>query len=1139
MTFEPKPGMRINLNNETIEFISLESSGPAKVFVYAEAGKEGIIYKLLKGGEYYALKVFYPDYQDERLLKNTEKLSQFKHLEGFRVAERIVINPKSYPEVVNEFPELNYSVLMPWIQGTVWGNLMVNDRPLRSEKYLKIAQELIKAVHNLEAQGLAHCDLSNNNFIIDPAHSSIELIDIEDMFAPDMPRPIPHISYGTPGYRTKWIADKGLWSPNSDRFGLAILCAEIITWHNKEIRDNKAGNTSYFDEIEIGTDCERYRLMKTYLSRMSDDLSNLFEKAWFSENSDQCPLISDWMNVVNNLDASKIKVDEIDMIYDAPLEGSTVIKDGIPHIPPPKIELSNSMLDFGVLQKSNNDLQIVIANTGGSVLTGRFILSPWVETSSNRFSIRPGEKEKITVSINSGYPKPQTGLGYRAPNALVVESNAGVEIIGARYKLKKPIYYKTWLGVLIICVLGIIIFSLASERNFYQKNINLTATADANNMQATATKQAQNLFETATQLEQFSRATSTKQAQSAATTSTALAKISTSVAAQAAETATSRAIGDQITSIDLVVHYVEGSPAENEIAYDVNIYLSIVDSTGNPIKDLTTDSLTVTEDSQKVEITSLDLASEEPISIVLVMDTSGSMSGTGATAAKIAASNFISRMGNDDRVAIVTFDNTVKTKINFTTDHIAALNQISLIEVVRGAGTCLYDAAYQAIQMASTLPSGQRAVILFTDGVDETSSGVVCSTHTTEDVINIASEGGTRTPIYTLGMGSRIDTNTLKRLAELTGGRYSNSPDSSQLDAVFLRLSDQLRSQYILKYESVAGPGAHTLAVSSNYLNAHDTDTRNFLLPAMYTRIAFTSPLEGEVVSGIMKIAVSLSGQGETVDRVAFGINGEVVGTDATTPYELEIDLNPYSTGKLTLSAIAYGSTNTELTRKSITVEHAKADTGIENLPSLTNSDKLFRIVEVSIGGLVLITIVILAFFIIRRIRKGKTGDAASVNAKSNKLGGDHTVDSWELSADAFGQLIVEGSDDLTMIGHRFEINSSLTTLGRSSDNDITLPKDSPVSRHHAEIFKKGSGLYLREVESKGSSGKSKPPTFGTFINESPIGSDPVLLQTGDVIRLGKRMRLKFEASLSTSDTQSITHDGLLSSDDEKTQHEY
>jgi serine/threonine protein kinase len=169
MSFEPKPGTSIKLGAENIHFVPLEPSGPASVFVYAESGKEGIVYKVSNGREFYALKVFYPQYSDKRLLETTEKLGRFKELEGFRVAERKVINQETHPQIVEEHPDLNYAVLMPWIEGTVWGNLMIDmNMSLHYESYFQIIQALARVVCNLESQGLAHCDLSNNNFLIAP-----------------------------------------------------------------------------------------------------------------------------------------------------------------------------------------------------------------------------------------------------------------------------------------------------------------------------------------------------------------------------------------------------------------------------------------------------------------------------------------------------------------------------------------------------------------------------------------------------------------------------------------------------------------------------------------------------------------------------------------------------------------------------------------------------------------------------------------------------------------------------------------------------------------------------------------------------------------------------------------------------------
>lgn len=405
MTFDPKPGMQVNLNGEIIEFTPLEASGPASVFVYAEAGKEGIVYKVLKNNKQYALKVFYPHYQDKRLIKNTERLRQFKTLKGFRVTERTIINRKYFPDIVDEFPELNYSILMPWIQGTVWGNLMASDRPLQGEKYVRIAKILMETVCNLETQGLAHCDLSNTNFIIDPTFSSIELIDIEYMYAPDMPRPIPDISYGTIGYRTKWIAENGLWGRDSDRFASAILCAEIITWQFKEIRENRAGdNNSFFDENEIGQYSERYKLMIDSLGKLSPELSNLFQIAWISKQITQCPSACEWETALSKItvEGTRRKADENDRLEMVNVSREKAEREDKRTSLPKKFKISIAYPKL--LSKRFESpflLQVYLPNERSQVI--RNIKSGFQEQKTNEHlqssSVRP--KQKIIVKFFS------------------------------------------------------------------------------------------------------------------------------------------------------------------------------------------------------------------------------------------------------------------------------------------------------------------------------------------------------------------------------------------------------------------------------------------------------------------------------------------------------------------------------------------------------------------------------------------------------------------------------------------------------------------------------------------------------------------------------------------------------------------
>lgn len=609
------------------------------------------------------------------------------------------------------------------------------------------------------------------------------------------------------------------------------------------------------------------------------------------------------------------------------------------------------------------------------------------------------------------------------------------------------------------------------------------------------------------------------------------------------------------SGIDAVIHYVEGAPSETSIAYEVTAYVSVTDSTGNPVKDLLPTDFTVTEDSQTVNVLSADLATSAPINLVLLLDTSGSMAGAGITAAREAAANFVAGLGPEDRVAVVRFDDTVQPLIHFTSDHKAARDEISLIEATRGAGTCLYDAAFQAVQMTATVPSGRRAVVLFTDGVDEAAGGGTCSVHDAGSVIDLATDPGTRTPVYTLGMGKKVDGKSLQLLAQDTGGRYLYSTDPSQLSTVFYRLADSLRSQYAVKYSSAAGPGPHTLAVTARYLGAQDTDTRAFLLPVFPLRLSFVQPAAGQAVSGKTTLKVEPFGGGETIEAVLFLVNGTVVATVKTSPYEAQVDFGAYAAGSLTLEAVAQGAGGIELARVPqtviVAVGTATVPVTVTPTPGGSIKEEDSALLGFAIGGVVLLGLALVVVLIVMAVARQRRERERNLEW-DQKVGGigeptldplpspptsDRTMDAFDMSPDAFGRLTVTASDDASMLGQHFEITSPRTTLGRKADNDVIFPKDTPVSRHHAVIEARSGDLLLSEVSDfDEKTGQPKRPTYGTFVNEREVGGRVVPLQDGDEIRLGKRVRLKFEMGANLRLGNETTVDGLDSPGDwEKT----
>jgi len=605
-------------------------------------------------------------------------------------------------------------------------------------------------------------------------------------------------------------------------------------------------------------------------------------------------------------------------------------------------------------------------------------------------------------------------------------------------------------------------------------------------------------------------------------------------------------------AVDLVIHHMEATPLPERMAYDVRVYFSVVGGNGSPIRGLDAGHLTVLEDGQKVAVEGLERVGDEPIYLVLVLDTSGSMVGPGIEAARAAAAEFVGGLDSQDRVAILTFDNAVQIRMD-PGNRQTAREQIARIEAVRGAGTCLYDAAYQAVQISAAFPSGRRAVILFTDGVDENAEGNgPCSVHTLEDVIALTSTN-IRAPIYTLGLGRRIDANTLQRLAERSGGRYLYSPDASKVEAAFLRLAEQLRTQYLLRYISTSGPGAHSVTVGITYEEGSDLDTRTFLLPPFPIRAALTLPQEGQPVSNTLHIAVTISGQGEPIDHLTFQLNGQEVGRDDTRPYEADVDVSAYPSGEVTVTAIVYGIGDVELTRASgrvavvappptATPTELPPETATptelppETAPPTREEEKgagfafppwLSREVLIGGGGGLAILLAILVFALVAVRRRAQVRrPAPPPKVPPVPVRGEEPTYDLIPGRGSPGVLVVENSDDPVMVGYRFEITRPVVTLGRSADNDLVFPQDRAVSRHHARIEERGRSLFLSEVETLDQAGRSRRPTYGTTVNGVPVGPEGVSLQHGDEIVLGKRLRLRF-LSPGRPEGEALTYDQL------------
>lgn len=165
----------------------------------------------------------------------------------------------------------------------------------------------------------------------------------------------------------------------------------------------------------------------------------------------------------------------------------------------------------------------------------------------------------------------------------------------------------------------------------------------------------------------------------------------------------------------------------------VELALAVRDEAGIPIYNLSADNFQITEDGspRPRPITSLETTVDPAVqtSVILVLDVSGSMEGKPLEDAKAAAVSFLDRLGKNDRVALIAFGGEVGHEGPLNPDKEVGFssNQTeirTLLESLQAKGTTpLYDAIFKAVRIIATEPVGNRAVMVLTDGRDETGAG--------------------------------------------------------------------------------------------------------------------------------------------------------------------------------------------------------------------------------------------------------------------------------------------------------------------------------------------------------------------------------------------------------------------------------
>ena len=248
----------------------------------------------------------------------------------------------------------------------------------------------------------------------------------------------------------------------------------------------------------------------------------------------------------------------------------------------------------------------------------------------------------------------------------------------------------------------------------------------------------------------------------------------------------------------------------------VRIFATATDRDGRLVTTLTRDDFELRDEGQPQPITIFD-NSPRPIRLIVMLDVSGSMSGN-LPLLRAAADQLFARLQTDDRARVGTFGRDVVISPAFTRDPVE-LRAALPTSIAPDAPTPLWRALDEAMNAFSAESEERRVILVLSDGKDSGPIGFRTRLVSQVEVIERARDDDVM--VYAIGMRSRggrpgvpgigpgglqamltadLPDPGLARVAEESGGGYTEIRFGEDLGAAFARVADELHSQYLLGF---------------------------------------------------------------------------------------------------------------------------------------------------------------------------------------------------------------------------------------------------------------------------------------------------------------------------------------------------
>ncbi len=230
----------------------------------------------------------------------------------------------------------------------------------------------------------------------------------------------------------------------------------------------------------------------------------------------------------------------------------------------------------------------------------------------------------------------------------------------------------------------------------------------------------------------------------------------------------------------------------------VTLTLTVTDQFGRYVSGLTKGAFTIVDNNQEQELTFFS-TTDAPVSVGILFDVSGSMSGDKIQKARKALERFINTSHPSDEYFLIAFNTRAQLLLDRTRNGEAVLEKLTLIQPK--ANTALYDAVYLGVERVTRGTHQKKAILVISDGQDNSSR------YNFGEVRRLLKESDVT--VYSVGILGGGDAGSslgmqgqsfLDELSSVTGGKSFYPNTNVEMDEIFERIALELRNQYSVGY---------------------------------------------------------------------------------------------------------------------------------------------------------------------------------------------------------------------------------------------------------------------------------------------------------------------------------------------------